>query len=77
MLNRAFEHYLQGVIDEEELMHLKKTSAYSDAIKQFDEKIKPSYSFSGPATYRVTFPGAKLTPDPSLGLEADAVTISR
>lgn len=77
MLNKAFEHYMQGVIDEEELMHLKKTPAYSNAMQQFEEKIKPSYSSTGPASYRITFPGAKLTPDSSLGLEASALTISR
>lgn len=76
MLNRAFEHFLQGVIEEEELMLLKKTPAYGSAIREFEEQVKTRYSFSGPATYRVKFPGAKLTPDPSLSLEKDAVTIS-
>jgi hypothetical protein len=77
MLDKAFEHYIQGVIDEEELMHLKKTPAYGSAIREFAEKVKPKYSFTGPTTYRIEFPGANLTPDASIGVEASGITLTR
>lgn len=77
MLNRAFERYIQGIIDEEELLHLKKTAAYSNALKDFEERVKPNVSLLGTEKYRIAFSGANLTPDASMSLEANAITISR
>lgn len=77
VLNKAFENFLRGVIDEEELMMLKRSPAFSHCMDEFERKIKPSFSFTKPINSRVTFPGIQLTPDATVNLEASALTLKR
>lgn len=76
MLNKAFENHLDDVIDDEELMKLRKMSAYAQCMREFNDKIKPNFSFSKPQSSRVTFPGARLTPDRNFKLESSALTLT-
>jgi hypothetical protein len=77
MLNKAFENFVAQAVDEEELVTLKKCYGYKQALENFEENIKRNFSMTGPAAYRITFPGARLTPDPSMRLEANALTVTR
>jgi len=76
MLNKAFDNHLGGVIDDEEAMKLRKASAYAACMREFNDKIKPNFSFSKPESCRVTFPGARLTPNRNVRLEASALTLT-
>lgn len=77
MLNKRFEDFLKSNIGDEELFPYKKTPGYRQALKEFDENIKPNFSSSSPATFRVQFLGAYFTPDASCKLERSALTLTK
>ncbi len=77
MLNKAFENFVGQAVDEEEFVKLKKTNGYKQALKNFEENIKPKFSMDGPATYRIQFLGARLTPDAGMKLETNALTMTK
>lgn len=77
MLNRRFEEYIKNVIGENDFIRIRETSAYSRAMKHFDESIKPGFHTSDDNEQYVNFPKAGLKDRPELGLSKDTIAVKR
>ena len=77
MLNRRFEDHIKSVVGEKEYIRIRDTSAYTRAMKHFDETIKPGFHISEDNEQYVNFPKAGLKDQREKGLSKDTITIQR
>ena len=77
MLNQRFECHIKDVVGESDFVRIRKTSAYAQAMKHFDEVIKPGFNTSDDHEQFVTFPRAQLKDLDWRGLSRDTLTVKR
>ena len=77
MLNQGFECYIKDMLGESDFVRIRETRAYAQAIKQFDDVIKPGFNTSDDHEHLVTFPRAQLNDLDWRGLSRDTLTVKR
>jgi len=75
VLNRRFEDYVKNIIGDEAFMSLRKTDAFSIAMKTFDQEVKPNFTDDPNKSWFVSFPMARLAEDPVNNLLADCLQL--
>jgi hypothetical protein len=71
MLNRRFDEHVMNIVGEEEMFRLRKTTAYSTAMKQWDHEVKQTFTNDPSKEWYVSFPMAELTDDAANHLKND------
>ncbi|KAL9607109.1 MAG: hypothetical protein Q9167_007949 [Letrouitia subvulpina] len=76
MLNRRFEASVKNIVGEKEFSKLQKTRAFSQAMKFFDQEVKPSFRTDKNQSWYISFPMARLKDNPANNLQADTLTLT-
>ena len=56
---------MRNLLEEKEIIPLKKSPLYSETLKQFDRDIKPVFTSSSTSQFNVQLKGLNLTDDPT------------
>jgi hypothetical protein len=75
ILNKRFEDHVKSIVGDEVMIGLKKSEAFSLAMKQFDQEVKPNFTADPNKSWFVSFPRAKLEDDPDNNLECDLLNL--
>ena len=75
MLNKRFEQWIKDIVGENSFLKLKKTNGYRLAMKQFDEKIKPSFKSKDYEDQYINFPMAGLKDNTARGVMSNCITV--
>jgi hypothetical protein len=76
-LNKRFEEQVKMLVGEDQYYHLRKTPAYDQAVKFFDETVKPAFRGKKNESWYVNFPMADLEDDDSQGLKRNTWEMKR
>ena len=75
MLNRRFEDWVKSVVGDRAYLDLVEHPSYRQAMKTFDENIKPAFRSKEDEEQYVPFPKANLNDDPAKGLKNNMITV--
>ncbi|EPE24777.1 Actin-like ATPase [Glarea lozoyensis ATCC 20868] len=77
-LNKNFEnHIVRSLLEEEEIIPLKKSFHYIETLNRFDQEIKPAFSNSSTGNFEVKLEGTKLTDYPDGNLKDNTMSLDR
>lgn len=76
-LNKRFEEQVKMLVGEDQYYHLRKTSAYDQALRFFDETVKIAFRGKKNESWYVNFPMAHLEDDESQGLKRSTWEMKR
>lgn len=77
MLNWRFEEFVKNIVGEERFFEMRKTRAFSQAMRYFDQEVKTSFKSDENQSWYVSFPMARLTDDPVNNILADTLTLTK
>jgi len=77
MINKRFENWVKDTIGERQYLNLKESAkdAYSSAMQDFDENIKPAFRGPEDRERYVNFPMANITDDPAKKIKGNTLTL--
>lgn len=78
-LDKNFEdHIMRTVLEDKEMISLKKSPLYADTLKQFDQRIKPFFTGSSDTKPSIIqLKGVKLTDNPEANLRNNTITLEK
>ena len=77
MINKRFENWVKDMVGERQYLDLKDNakSAYGEAMRAFDENIKPLFDGTSDRDQYVNFPMANIKDDPNKKINGNTLTL--
>jgi hypothetical protein len=76
MLNKRMEQHISQIVGDEEFFRLRKTQGFRQAMKEFDNNIKPGFMATDDYFY-MNFPLANLEDDKASNLVDNCLTLNK
>lgn len=75
LINRRLEDFLREFLGDKHYARLRWKDGYREAMKQFEERIKPGFTSRNQKEEVLTFPGAGLRNNSIIRLKRDSLPV--